>query len=80
MYKCRCCNYLTLKEEPSGSFEICPVCYWEDDNVQSDNPNFSGGANKVSLKKARENFKEYGASEKEFISKVRKPLPEEILN
>ena len=26
---CPCCGYLTLDER--GGYEICPVCYWEDD-------------------------------------------------
>jgi hypothetical protein len=27
-----------------GSFVICPVCFWEDDDVQLENPNFAVGA------------------------------------
>lgn len=30
-----------------GSYEICPVCFWEDDRVQFRWPAMSGGANKV---------------------------------
>ena len=25
-YACPCCGYLTLPEEPPGTFDICPVC------------------------------------------------------
>jgi hypothetical protein len=32
-----------------GNYEICPVCEWEDDPVQSSDPDFSGGANTLSL-------------------------------
>ena len=28
-YKCLCCGYYTL--EVRAEFEICPVCFWEDD-------------------------------------------------
>ena len=28
-YKCLCCGYRTLEER--GGYDICPVCYWEDD-------------------------------------------------
>ncbi len=28
-YKCLCCGYMTL--ETRGEFDICPVCFWEDD-------------------------------------------------
>jgi hypothetical protein len=79
-YQCPCCGYLTFSEEVNGTFEICPVCFWEDDNVQSEDPSFEGGANDVSLIKARKNFLNFGAIKKEFIKKVRKPLPEEIPN
>ena len=37
-HKCVCCGNYTINEEPPGTFEICPVCFWEDDNVQFDNP------------------------------------------
>ncbi len=77
-FKCPCCSNFTLGEEPPGTFEICPVCRWEDDNVQFNDPCFEGGANKVSLKQARENFLKFGASSIEHIKKVRKPEPDEI--
>lgn len=28
-YKCLCCGYITL--ETRGEYDICPVCFWEDD-------------------------------------------------
>jgi len=28
-YKCLCCGYRTLDER--GEYDICPVCFWEDD-------------------------------------------------
>lgn len=76
-YSCPCCGYLTYSEKPPGSFDICPVCYWEDDNVQNDDPTFSGGANDVSLVEAKNNFQRFGAIKKRYVSKVRKPLPSE---
>lgn len=78
MFPCPCCGYLTLGEEPPGTFEICPVCFWEDDDVQFEDPSYAGGANSVSLNQARENFKLFGAVSKEFVNQVRKPLPQEI--
>lgn len=77
-YPCRCCGFLTLEEEPNGSYEICPVCYWEDDPVQSRDPNFSGGANKPSLNEARRNFGQLGVSEARFGSHVRPPRENEL--
>lgn len=77
-YPCPCCKYLTFDEEPNGSFEICPVCFWEDDNVQNEDPSYDGGANGICLKEAKENFAKYCAIKKEYSSKVRKPLSEEL--
>ena len=77
-FKCPCCGYLTISEKPPGTFEICPVCKWEDDDVQFNNHSFTGGANRVSLNQAKENFKKFGAIEERFIKRTRKPLPEEI--
>ncbi|WP_250528588.1 CPCC family cysteine-rich protein [Caballeronia sp. GAWG2-1] len=48
---CPCCNSLTLSGR--GDYEICDVCGWEDDPVQSDDPEFAGGANRSSLNEAR---------------------------
>ena len=76
-YACPCCGYLTFFSVPNGTFEICPVCMWEDDNVQLDDPDYAGGANAISLNQARENFKKYGAAEERFIRFVRKPTSEE---
>lgn len=32
---CACCGCLTLDER--GAFEICPVCWWEDDGQSNTN-------------------------------------------
>ncbi|MGA2597107.1 MAG: CPCC family cysteine-rich protein [Bryobacteraceae bacterium] len=77
-YACPCCGFLTLGEKPPGTFEICPVCYWEDDNVQAADPTFEGGANSMSLEQARRNFAEYGAVSREALGRVRNPRPDEI--
>jgi hypothetical protein len=39
-----------------GCYEICEVCEWEDDPVQSTDPGYTGGANMLSLNKAREEW------------------------
>ncbi len=43
-YACPCCGYLTFDALPYGSFDICAVCFWEDDNVQNEDPDYMGGA------------------------------------
>ena len=55
-YKCPCCGFYTLNEKADNTFQICPVCYWEDDGVQLHEPDYEGGANNVSLMQAKENF------------------------
>ena len=62
-----------MGEEPPGTFEICPVCFWEDDNVQFNDPNYRGGANRVSLNEAKQNFERFGACESEMKEFVRPP-------
>jgi rubredoxin len=77
-YGCPCCGYLTLSEKPPGTFAICAVCFWEDDEVQFKNPTSASGANQVSLLQARENFREYGAVTQDAVGQVRAPMPEEM--
>lgn len=77
-YPCPCCGCLTLSEPERGTFEICPVCFWEDDDLQFNNPEFFGGANQISLNKARKNYKEFGASSKEFLNHVKIPFSHEM--
>lgn len=50
MTKCACCGELVEK------YDICETCGWQDDAVQNNNPNFAGGANKISLKEAKKNY------------------------
>ncbi len=76
-YRCPCCKCLTLHER--AGYEICPVCFWEDDG--QDDPyadQVREGANgDVSLTQARLNYAAYGAMEERFVKSVRKPSDEE---
>lgn len=72
-YKCPCCGNYTLDEEPGNTYNICPVCYWEDDTSRLNELTFSRGANPVSLEQARKNYLEYGACEPNMLPYVRKP-------
>lgn len=65
-YHCPCCQHLTLTEPPPGSYLICSVCGWEDDPIQFDDENYQGGANRVSLRQARDNYLECGCSDPEY--------------
>jgi hypothetical protein len=77
MHPCPCCGYLTLEEPPPGTYDICKVCFWEDDPVQFRDPDYAGGANAVSLNQARRNYAEHRVSELRFKRNVRPPRPEE---
>ena len=77
-YTCPCCGYKTLEEEPPGTYEICNICFQEDDSVQFKEPDYEGGANEVSLRQAQENFIVFGACEKRCIELVRKPTSEDV--
>ncbi len=77
-YQCPCCGYATFENEPDGNYDICPVCFWEDDPFQAQDPDMSGGANGVSLNEARANFAKFGACEERFVGNVRAPKGDEI--
>lgn len=76
-FTCPCCGYKTLSEKASGTYEICEVCYWEDDDIQLEDPTYEGGANIVSLIQAQKNFLEFGACEREMMQFVRQPFEDE---
>ena len=76
-YSCPCCGYRTLDERPPGTYDICPVCFWEDDPVQYDDPDYEGGANRASLRQAQANYLRFGASEERRRPNVRLPAPGE---
>ncbi|MDK8641279.1 CPCC family cysteine-rich protein [Niallia taxi] len=65
LFTCPCCGYKTLSE--LNSWEICVVCRWEDDPLQSDEPDFAGGANVESLREAQKNWKEIGVYSKNLL-------------
>jgi hypothetical protein len=78
-YTCPCCGYRTL-HEPPGSYDICKVCFWEDDGVQLLDPAFPGGANEPSLIECQKNFRRIGACEERLVALVRPPEAEEKLD
>ncbi|WP_158056385.1 CPCC family cysteine-rich protein [Halorussus halophilus] len=75
---CPVCGYRTLPRYPRQTrFSVCDVCCWEDDLIQLENPLSGDGANPVSLREARENFREFGACHRELIASTREPTAEE---
>lgn len=67
-FVCPVCGYLTFSEK-SGSYQICEICFWEDDISQLKFPK-TKGANHVSLIQAQQNFISFGVSEERFKSQV----------
>ncbi|MFG2194654.1 CPCC family cysteine-rich protein [Streptomyces sp. NPDC048639] len=76
-HSCPCCGFLTLDER--GAFEICPVCFWEDDGQDDhDADQVRGGPNDgLSLSEARANFRVMGACDRRCTQFVRDPRPDE---
>ncbi|WP_369384304.1 CPCC family cysteine-rich protein [Oscillibacter ruminantium] len=51
-YPCPICGAMCMSE-PKGSFDICPVCGWEDDYVGRDYPNDPGMNGDWSINQAK---------------------------
>jgi Cysteine-rich CPCC len=75
--RCPCCYCKTLSER--DIYEICPVCFWEDDGKDDHNADtVRGGPNgRLSLTQARVNYRAIGASDARRIPHVRPPKPAE---
>jgi hypothetical protein len=54
LYPCPCCGSIVFATK--GDYEVCDVCGWEDDPVQSTDPDYAGGANETSLNQARKHW------------------------
>lgn len=76
-FPCVCCGHLVMPEK-AGSFDICPICFWEDDIVQLAFPMLAGGANAVSLYAGQMSYQKVGASEIRFVKEVRRTGPLEV--
>jgi len=72
-YQCPVCGYYTIEDE----YDICQVCYWEDDRLAAFYPNYGSGANGPSLISARIYYKEHGVCSIMDTGAVRPPLEEE---
>jgi hypothetical protein len=69
LHQCPCCDYFTLEER--AIWDICEVCYWEDDGHDLDRRDDPSGCNKgLTLRQGRDNFRRLGACEPEMIQYV----------
>lgn len=79
-FYCPCCGYNTFADPPTGNYDICRICFWEDDPIQSKDITYANGANQVSLIEGQKNFEEFGACCQEVIAYTRKPQDSDIRN
>ena len=71
MESCPCCGFQTLSEK--GSYDICAVCFWEDDGVLE--PEKHSGPNHMTLAEGQANFKKYGACDEKSLEYIDKDGP-----
>jgi hypothetical protein len=69
-YPCPCCGYLVFAQPP-GSYDICPICFWEDDIVQLRWVRYPGGANTPSLADAQRTYVRTNATDLLALCHVR---------
>jgi hypothetical protein len=77
-FRCPCCKCKTLRAR--GAFEMCPVCWWEDDGQDEEDADVvRGGPNgTLSLRAAQRNYLVLCASEVSYRTSVRAPRPDEL--
>jgi hypothetical protein len=71
LYACPTCGCLTL--ESLHDWDICPICFWEDDVLIGERADVHSPANGMDLSEAQANFVLYGACKLRFREKVRAP-------
>jgi hypothetical protein len=53
---CPCCHYLTLTNR--GNYDVCPLCYWEDDGKSYNELDSYSSVNNSTLRVYRKKFEE----------------------
>ena len=77
-YPCPCCGCRTLPVPAADAIAyICPVCFWENDVFLSREDEPSDENHGMTLREARDNFKQYHACDPRFLQFVRAPFKEE---
>lgn len=69
--QCPCCDYYTLDRR--GAFDVCPICYWEDDGQDLDQLDVVSGPNHITLREGRANFERIGACDQAAVGLVATP-------
>jgi len=68
LFQCPCCDYFTLSAR--GEYDICPICFWEDDGLDLDRLDIPSGPNHMTLREGRHHFKQFGACDSEMLVHV----------
>ena len=55
MIKCPICGQYNFAME--NDFDVCPICNWENDGVQMNDPTYWGGANDLCLNDYKNEWK-----------------------
>lgn len=74
--QCPVCRCYTL--EVRYDWEICPVCFWEDDVHEVGRDPVSPANRGMRLSRARENYLTLGAIDERCVEHTRDPLPDEL--
>ena len=75
--KCDCCGFNTMSAD-IGEYDICPVCFWQDDGsgfLDVDEPSSANMG--ITLGRARENYRMFGAFHRSHVDNVRPPKDHE---
>lgn len=75
---CPCCGHVTLTDP--GEYDLCPVCFWEDDPEQLRWPNSTDGANGVGLIESQHEYARTGSMHLDYRRKVRAARTSEPLD
>lgn len=59
LQQCPVCDYFSLPKR--GDYDICRICFWEDDGLDVDRLDVHSGPNHATLREARANFLRVGA-------------------
>ena len=77
-FPCPCCGYYTYNVPANKDCGyICPVCFWENDPFLASDNEKSDQNHGLTLKQAKENYLQFGASQKRLIDYTRKPKDNE---
>lgn len=66
--QCPCCDYFTLTNR--GYYEICKICFWEDDGLDLTELKTHSGPNHMTLEEGRMNFLKFGACDEKSLKHV----------